>query len=154
MIIAPTLPPYPPSLPDPKPITPSSMSLQSHIQIHLQTYTIVAPASDNLCANYDLYRSSRSFTMSLFVLHCTPYMYTFHMFNGVFLIKKKNNDHCLDNHRCKCNHKHIQFIALPMTTSMPTMSCIGVLVRSQSYFSFYTVRFYSRQRFLNFLYFL
>ena len=50
----------------------TTMSLQPHIQIHSQTYAIVGPASDNLCANYELYRSSRSFTLSLFVLHCTP----------------------------------------------------------------------------------
>ena len=50
------------------------MSQQSHIQIHLQTYTIVAPANDNLNANYELYRSTRSFAMTLFVLHCTLYI--------------------------------------------------------------------------------
>ena len=42
------------------------------MQIQLQTYTIVATTNDNLYTNYELYRRSRSFTISLFVLHCTP----------------------------------------------------------------------------------
>ena len=71
-----------------------------------------------------------------------------------FFFIQKINDDCLNQHRCKCNHKHIQFIALPRTTSIPSISCIGVFVRSQSYFSFYTVRIYSRHRHLNFSYFL
>ena len=42
------------------------------MQIQLQTYTIVATTNDNLYVKYELYRCSRSFTILLFVLHCTP----------------------------------------------------------------------------------
>ena len=48
------------------------MSQQPQMQIQLQTYIIVATTNDNRYANYELYRRSRSFTISLFVLHCTP----------------------------------------------------------------------------------
>ena len=72
IIIVPTLPPYPPFFPDPKQRISWLMSQQPQMQIQLQTYIIVATTNDNLYAKYELYRRSRSFTISLFVLHCTP----------------------------------------------------------------------------------
>ena len=91
IIIVPTLPPYPPSLPDPKRRTSWLLSQQPHMQIQLQTYTIVATTNDNLYVKYELYRQSRSFTISLFVLHCTPLYHFSRSIHIIFPVKEPDH---------------------------------------------------------------
>ena len=113
IIIVPTLPPYPPSLPDPKRRTSWLLSQQPQMQIQLQTYTIVATTNDNLYAKYKLYRCSRSFTISLFVLHCTP---LYHI----------DPDHGINPHHLSCERTRPPFC---LKTCIHRIQHIVIIIR-------------------------
>ena len=85
------------------------------MQIQSQTYIIVATTNDDLYTNYELYRCSRSFTISLFVLHSTP---LYHI----------DSDHEVNPHHLSCERTRL---LICLKTCTYTIQHIVIIIRLQ-----------------------